>query len=331
MNNAARGLSKKDLKRTAIIASAALAVILIVSLALFLARPKLLWYVDEDYSAAWTRILAANRPPISRYEIIPRSGGDPFPAGRFGFTVTRRGPAGERIEGVPVVLYPDLSRTRTYQEWYALALDPWMVFRKHHEPEPGRSFLSNTNNRGSLLLAGMDRGAVQAWLCQLLQESPGVFVQGGEEWQMKGDRLQRDYPFQNGAFSYTWVQIWPLLFRDEAACLYAPISQARTLPSFRAGLLDATRFPEPPGWNSYGMQADILWAKTEGSVPQKEKIASVEQWLRKPETQTAIANIIEWIPAHPSGIAFNTVSWESQMAWLRSSYIWQGEDDAQDS
>ena len=174
---AAKGLTKRDLKRILIFASAGLGLIILVALVVYLSRPRLLWYVDEDISAAWARILRESPAPFSRFQILPRTGSDPFPQGRFGFTISRIGPQGERVEGTPVLLYRDLVRTRSYNDWYALALDPWMVFRKHYDPEPGRSFLSDTNERGSILLAGLDQDAVQAWLCQLLQISPGVFEQ----------------------------------------------------------------------------------------------------------------------------------------------------------
>jgi hypothetical protein len=287
--------------------------------------------VDEDLVANWTRVLQANPPPDSRYSIRARSGDEPFPRGRFGFIITRNGPGGERVDGAPVALYRDLARAQEYDGWLPLALDPWMVFRKHVDPEPGRSFLDNTNDRGSLLFAGQDSGALNAWLCQLLQERPGIFVQGDEQWNEKGRRLVLDYPFQSGAFSYTWVQIWPLLFRSETSYIYAPLSQARALPSFRAGLLGATRFPNPLNWDRYGMQADVLWAQMQGGGKHQERLDATDLWLKDAKTQTTIANIIDWIPAHPSGVPYNTVSWESQMAWLRSSYIWQGANDAQDS
>ena len=294
----------------------------------FLSRPRMIWYVDEDFSASWARILRDSPPPISRYEIVPRTADAPFPQGRFGFTVSRYGPEGESVEGTPVALYRDLSRTRVYDGWMTLALDPWMVFRMHRDPEPVWSFLDNSNTQGSILLAGSDHRAVQAWLCQLLQEGPGVFLADSGVWQEKGRSLVREYPFQSGAFSYSWPQVWPLVFRADAAWIYAPLSQARSLPPFRSGLLDATRFPDPPGWDRYGLQADILWAKAQGN---ERRTAAVAMWLRDAGTQTVIANTIEWIPAHPSGTPFNTISWETQMAWLRSSYIWQGADNAQDS
>jgi len=328
--NATKGLTRRDFRRILFVGAVALGVIFVVSLIVFLTRPKLLWYVDEDYSAAWNRILSDRSPPFLRSEVISRQNNDPFPNGRFGFLISRTGPEGELFDDTPVALYPDLSRSREFDGWLVLALDPWMVFRKHQDPEPGRSFLDIENERGSILLAGSDKGAVQAWLCQLLQEQPGVFVTGNGLWQEKGQALVRDHPFQNGAFAYSWVQVWPLLFRSGVASIYAPLSQARALPPYRGGLLDATRFPEPEGWNRYGLQADILWAKVYGDEKRRKKLAATEKWLKDPKIQTVIANTIEWIPAHPSGVPYNTVSWESQMAWLRSSFIWQGVNNAQD-
>jgi len=334
---ASKSLTRRDFKRILYAGAAVLGIGLIVFLAIFLTRPKLLWYVDENYSAAWNRILKEKAPPLLRAEIVSRRGNDPFPQGRFGFLISRNGPEGEYVEGTPVALYHDLSRSRKYQDWLVLALDPWMVFRKHQDPEPGRSFLDNRNDRGSILLAGADKGAVQAWLCQLMQEKPGVFVTENDLWADRASALARDYPFQNGAFSYSWVQVWPLLFRSEVASIYAPFSQARALPPQRVGLLDATRFPEPEGWNRYGLQADILWAKTYNAERyrwwtlrfQRKGFAATEEWLKDPKVQTLIANTIEWLPAHPSGIPYNILSYETQAAWLRSSFIWQGANDAQ--
>ncbi|MCL1931967.1 MAG: hypothetical protein FWF55_09125 [Treponema sp.] len=326
-----QGLSRRDFRRILYVASAVLGVALIVGLTVFFTRPKLLWYVDEDYTAAWNRIIRQRTPPYLRSEVIARADTMSFPKGRFGFIITRSGPKGERIDDAPVALYRDLSNVREYDGWMVLALDPWMVFRKHQDPEPGRSFLEIENERGSILLPGNDQGAVQAWLCQLLQEEPGVFVQGDQLWQEKGQALAREYPFQNGALTYSWVQVWPLLFRGGTVSIYAPLSQARALPPYRAGLLDATRFPSPEHWNRYGLQADILWAKMYGDKKQQKKLAATEKWLKDPKVQTFIANTLEWIPAHPSGVPYNTVSWESQMAWLRSSFIWQGAHHVQDS
>ena len=329
--NAAKKLTKQGLKRLLWTGGAVVGAALIVSVVFFLTRPQLVWHVDEDLSAAWIRILNETKPPFSRSEVIPRKFNESFPKGRFGFVISRSGPQGEQFEGVPAALYPDLSRSLEYKGWLVLALDPWMVFRKHQDPEPARSFLNNSNDRGSILLAGSDKTAVQAWLCQLLQETPGVFTQGNTLWEEKSRSLALDYPFQGGASTYSWVQVWPLLFREGISSVYAPLSQARALAPYRAGLLDATRFPEPENWNRYGLQADILWARMRGDEDQRKKLSGTEKWLKDPKTQTVIANMLTWIPAHASGVPYNTISWESQMAWLRCSFIWQGVANGQDS
>jgi len=328
--NASKSLTRREFRRLLFIGSAALGLALLVFLTLFFTRPKLLWYVDEEYSAAWNRILRQSSPPFTRYEVVSRGGGKTFPKGRFGYMISTSGPRGERAEGVPVEIYRDLSRTRAYQDCFVLAVNPWMVFRKHQDPEPDRSFLDNGNERGNILLAGANEDAVQAWLCQLLQERPGGFVRGEAVWKEKASTLVRDYPFQSGALTYTWVQVWPLVFRTGQVSLYAPLSQARALPPYRMGLLDATPFPEPENWDRYGIQADLLWARRHGTEKQIKKLDDTEKWLKSPRTQTVIANALTWIPAHPSGTPYNTISWESQTAWLRSSYIWQGVNDARD-
>jgi hypothetical protein len=326
--NASKGLTRRELKRIIVFGSPALGLALLVFLVLFLTRPKLLWYVDEDYSAVWNRILRQSPPPFTRYEVVSRTGDNIFPKGRFGFVISTSGPGGERAEGAPVEIYRDLSRSRAYKDGIVLAVDPWMVFRKHQDPEPDRSFLDNRNERGTILIAGSSEDAVKAWLFQLLQEKPGEFVTGDAIWKEKAASFIREYPFQSGALTYSWVQVWPMVFRSGRVSLYAPLSQARSLPPYRMGLLDATRFPEPEHWDRYGMQAVILWASRQGTEKQIKKMDDTEKWLKSPRTQTVIANALSWIPAHPSGTPYNTISWESQTAWLRSSYIWQGVNDA---
>jgi hypothetical protein len=46
--------------------------------------------------------------------------------------------------------------------------------------------------------------------------------------------------------------------------------------------------------------------------------------------QTAIANMINWIPAHPEGVPYNPLTWEAQVAWINSSFVWQGAEHAQE-
>ena len=323
MNNKVKKAKKaKNTKRLFILVGIS-GVLIALAVFLFFPRPRMTWYVDEDISADWIRILRDNPPPFSRYEIVSRSPDKLFPSGGFGFIISRNGPQGEREKDTPFTVYNNLSRTREYGDWFALALDPWMVFYKHRDAEPQRTFLDNENRRGSILLAGNDNSAIQAWLSQIQQESPGAFKTLNGTFEDNKLSLARSYPFQSDALSYSWMQVWPLVYRNETAYLYAPLSQARRQPPFRMGLLGTARFPEPQNWDRYGLQAEILWAKTEGTEQQSEMLLDTLQWLKEPLTQTAIANTFQWIPAHPSGYAQNTISSDSQIAWLRSSYIWQ--------
>jgi len=318
-------------RRAALLCCCAVGIALLAGLAAFLARPRMLWHVDEEIAASWNMFLHGSSPPASRFEVRRRLPGEPFPRGRFGFVVTMDGPQGNPVPGAPLSIYPDLNRTRTFDGWQVLALDPWMVFRRHYIPEPSRAFLSGDLGRGSLLLAGSDPRAVQAWASQLLQESPRVFAQGEDAWREKSEGLVRDYPFQSGAFAFAWIHTWPMLFRDEPSFLYAPLSQARAFAHtarHSAGLLDATTFPEPAGWNEFGLQAEMLWARPVGGGRRRERLEATERWLGAPSVQSRIANEFEWIPAHPSGTPFNTVSWQSHIAWLRSSFIWRGKEVA---
>jgi hypothetical protein len=288
----------------------------------FLLRPKPLWYVEAGLASSWTRSLRdAENPPFNRMELLPEEG---QPSKAFGFIITRRGPAGERQGDAPVLLYPGLARTREYNGALVLALDPWMVFRKHQDPGLARDRVEAAGGRaGLLLLPGEDKAAVRAWLSQILQESPGVFPPGQETWAEAERNLLRSRRFQSGASSFAWNDMWIMLFRDNPAWVYAPLSLVRGLPPYRMGLLDAARFPEPSGWNEYGIQAEVLWAIPFGTDKQKQKLAGAADWLRDGKTQTQIANTLGWIPANSGGIPYNTVSRESQLTWLRSSFIWQ--------
>jgi hypothetical protein len=322
-------LSAAERKKRIILCSAA--ALLVLSLAggvFYLTRPKVLWYVDADLAANWNRVIDQGKPPLSRHQVLPITDGSfpyEFPKGRYGYIISRRGPEGESRGSRR--LYSGLSRAREYSGWQALALDPGMIFRKHQDPEPDRTYIDSPkaprSPGGLLLLPGAEEEAVNAWLSQLLQENPGSFVDDEAILERTASLLPQSRNFQDGAPAYTWVQTWPILFREETAWLYAPISRTRTLDPYRMGLLDATRFPEPSGWNRYGLQAEILWANRRGSGQQLKKLASIDKWLSSPQTQALIANTIEWIPAHPESLPYNTIFSETQIAWIRSSFIWQ--------
>jgi hypothetical protein len=311
-------------KRTVIgIAAAALLGGGLLALLPGMVRPKGYWFVVEAYAAEWGRILASAEPPPPFKAIQVQEEGV-IPGGR-GYLIGTRLP--DNSADTPVRVFQDLFRTREYQGALALALDPWMVFRKHQDHELTRDRVdSSRGGEGQLLLPGSDPAAVWAWTAQFLQNQPGEFPQDSEFWKESQRLLLQSRRFQNGAPTYPWVGIWPILLREEAAWVYAPLSVVRALPPYRMGLLDASRFPEKPEWNRYGLQANILWAIPAGansSRRSQKDIGKAEQWLRDPLTQTLIANTLGWIPAHPAGTPYNTASWETQLAWLRSSFVWQ--------
>jgi hypothetical protein len=206
-----------------------------------------------------------------------------------------------------------------------------MVFRKHQDPAPERRRIDAAGGgEGVLLCPGGEEPAVFAWTSQLLQESPGSFPGDSLVWQEAKQNLFMGRRFQNGAMTYHWIDVWPLLYGNNLAWLYAPLNMIRKLPSYRMGLLEASRFPEKDGWNEYGVQADMLWAVPFGGKRQTKKRDQAAEWLKDAAVQTDIANIINWIPAHLQGIPYNPVTWETQIAWINSSFVWQGAEHAQE-
>jgi hypothetical protein len=287
----------------------------------YFALPKPVWYVDEAFYRHWGRIVRDASPPFRRFEALPP--GKP-PPNRYGFIISPNPPGLEPGEpGLPLRVIPELSRTREWGGALALALDPWMIFRRHQEPEPSRARIdSPEGGAGILALPGAEEDAVGAWVSQLIQERPGAFPRESPPWDAAAPALFQGRRFQQGAETYHWVDIWPLLERREPVWLYAPLSRIRELPPYRMGVLDATRFPEKEDWNIYGIQAEILWALPFGDEKQRKNLDRARAWLQRAQTQTVIANTIDWIPAHPQGTPYNTISWESQEAWINSSFVW---------
>jgi hypothetical protein len=317
-------------RRLRFIAGAAAVLVLAAALtALFRSRP--VWLVEESLSADWNRVLRQSsvRPPFSRIQVIPEDGA--VPPRTWGFIITTRTSraAGEG-EG-PVTVYPWLSRTREWKGALVLAANPWMVFRKHKDPAPDRRrFDSFAGGDGVLICPGGEQPAVFAWTSQLLQDSPGSFPGDSLIWREAERDLFTGRRFQNGAMTYRWIDVWPLLYGNSLAWVYAPLNMIRELPSYRMGLLEASRFPEKDGWNEYGVQADLLWAVPFGGQRQTKKLNRAAEWLKDAAIQTDIADIINWIPAHPQGVPYNPVTWEAQVAWINSSFVWQGAEHAQE-
>jgi hypothetical protein len=311
------------------------------------------WYVEEAFMASWGRIVRNSPVPFKKVQPLPPAGDSRH--GLFGFIITRSpepwfaqgaalpvseetgaGPSEfpelELSSGGPVRVYPWLSQNREWKGALAIAADPWIVFYKRETPVLTWNRAANTEGGpGFLILPGADRAVVEAWTSQLVQQSPGVFPREPAVWAAAEENLFRGRRFQAGAVNFHWVDVWPLFFREETAWVYAPISRIRELPSYRMGLLEGARFPERPGWTQFGIQAGVLWAVPAGPERQGRRLASAARWLNDPVTQAEIANTINWVPAHPAGIPFNPLTWEAQLAWIMSSFIWQGAEYAQES
>ncbi|MDR2259172.1 MAG: hypothetical protein LBE14_08515 [Treponema sp.] len=290
-----------------------------------LTRPRPVWYVDEFFVQEWGRFLRGASPPFRRFETIPSG---EFPSNRYGFIISPRLAAGfietEDPGGGPRI-FPWLSRTLEYKGALAVAANPWLVFRKHQVSGLPRNRVDSiAGGEGMIILPGGEPDAVKAWLSQLLQETPGEFPRDPGTWKEAEETLFAGRRFQNGAMGYHWLDVWPLLLREEKAWVYAPINKVRELSSYRMGLLEAGRFPEKSEWSQFGIQADVLWAMPFGAEKQRKKLAAAEGWLKDPLNQTTIANAINWVPAHPEGVPYNPVTWEAQVAWIMSSFVWQG-------
>jgi hypothetical protein len=137
--------------------------------------------------------------------------------------------------------------------------------------------------------------------------------------------------FHPGSSNYRWYDVWPLLWRTEgAAWVSAPLSEVRGLSSYEQGLLDAGRFPIKSTWHEYGMQANLLWARSRGSDEQLIELSDAERWLTEAATQESIAGLLGWIPVNPRADPYDSLAWEARSAWESSSFIWQGAKNAEE-
>jgi hypothetical protein len=172
-------------------------------------------------------------------------------------------------------------------------------------------------------MPGRDMDSRWAWAAQLLQRQSGVFPEDPALWQAAVDGLFRgNSRFQPGAETYGWLDAMPLLYRSSPAWIYAPLSRIRLQPSLETSGLEANRYPDAADWHEFGIQATMLWAMPFGREGSAKKLAPLRSWLEDRETQTAIANTLGWIPAHPTGAPYNAISRSARLAYLSSSFIW---------
>jgi hypothetical protein len=310
-----------------IVAGAAAAVI-------SLSQPRPAWYVEPGLEQQWGELLerAPAPPPFTRMVVYDPMAG--HGKGRCGIIITKtflaEGTEDPPSEGdawePPIRLYPGLYRDRgDYQGAIPLALDPWLVFRKTGDPRLDlERVLNPAGGSGALILPGAEQDAVYAWVTQLLQTSPGSFPLERQAWD-DAERLlvYGNRRFQQGALTYVWLDAWIRLLQDETAWVYAPLSRTRGLDSYDSGRLDAAIFPFPGDWNTYGLQAEILWAVPKQSEKPEPKIDEARSWLAGPETQTLLAELLGWIPAQPGGKPHDTLARQAQVAWFSSGFIWQ--------
>jgi hypothetical protein len=299
-------------------------------------RPRPAWYVEPGLEQQWAELLkkAPAPPPFTRLAAYDPAAG--LRKGRSGVIIAKTLPEeaaaapspAEDPWDPPVRLYPGLYRDRgDYRGAIPLALDPWLVLRKTADPPLTLERILNPGD-GALILPGAEPDATFAWTAQLLQHSPGNFSQEKQAWEDAKQRLVYDNNrFQQGALTYTWFDGWIKLLQNEPAWIYAPLSRTRGLASYDIGRLDAAVFPIPADWNTYGLQAEILWAIPKaGDDQDQDQAALLEEaaaWLSTAQTQTLIAEMLGWIPAQPGGTPYDTLARQAQVAWFSSSFVWQ--------
>jgi len=262
--------------------------------------PPAIWYVEKGLEDPWAKILREAEPP-EFFKEIQVWDGDTIPDGR-GILITTK-PRQNREEAA---VYYRLSYDLEYEGAIALALDPWMIFRKHTDPEltADRVYLG-TDKMGALLIPGKDPASVRAWTIRLQENN-----------------LFDTHLFPDGSQTYTWQDVFYRLMSGETAWVYAPLSAIRRYPNFRKSILAAEPFPEQ-NTSQHRLQATLLWAVPLGSSEEQEKMERTIAWLKKPQTQTVIANNLEWIPADPYGKPYDPVSLTSHRHWLTAEYIYE--------
>jgi hypothetical protein len=223
-----------------------------------------------------------------------------------------------------MVLYEGLAASREYQGALVLALDPWMMFKDFRDPAVSRDRVdASEGGEGVLIAPGRDEDSRWAWAAQLLQRQSGVFPQDQTVWQSAVEGMFRNNArFQPGAETYGWMDAMPLLYRSSPAWIYAPLSRIRSQSYQDTSGLEANRYPEPDDWHEFGIQAAMLWAIPFGGEKNLEKLGDIKTWLAAPATQTAMANALGWIPAHPAEAPYNAISRSARLAYLSSSFIW---------
>jgi hypothetical protein len=273
---------------------------------------KPLWLTDQYSDAKWQSI--TDTAPFSETTLLE---GKNLPKNRYGFIITTTYPD---PSDEPARVYPRLYQNGQYEDGIALALDPWVVFHEFTDSSLPRARAENPG-QGFLLLPGAETDAVSAWTAQFIQSRPGLFPSSPTEWD--NIPLFANGQFQTGAQTYNWVNTWEVFFDRKPSWIYAPYSAVRSMAPVKTAGFEAHRFPTPADWDSYGVQAAVLWAVPYfKNAKEKAKLDEVKAWLVNADTQKRIADAFGWLPAHPNAPPANALARSVQMLCARSAFIW---------
>ncbi|MDR0643427.1 MAG: hypothetical protein LBG05_00735 [Treponema sp.] len=279
---------------------------------------KPLWLTDEGMDGTWRDItrLAPFTETAPRAEALRNTP----PRNRYGFIITTTRPtaAGEADE--PIAVYPGLYQNGGYGDSLVLALDPWVVFYEFTGSSLARA-RAEKPGQGVLVLPGAEKDAVSAWTAQFIQSKPSVFSAPWGEELIEATRAGGQ--FQNGAQTYNWANSWDVFFEHKPSWIYAPYSAIRAMPPIKTAGFEACRFPIPADWESYGVQAAVLWAVPFfRNAKEKAKLETAKEWLVKVDTQKRIADAFNWLPARSDVPPTNALARSVQSLCAKAEFVW---------
>jgi len=308
-------MKKQKLKKIIFFAAVFFAVVAVALILFFGGKQKNVWYVEKGLENVWAQVLQTTENPPENFTSILVWDGSDIPSKAGIIIATRPWQTEQKVS-----VYPHLSRELEHQGAIVLALDPWMVFRKHINPVLTSERLLDEEGSGLLLIAGRDSSAVRAWTSRFFQEEYDAFPSDEDVWLEREQKLFNENLFLPGARSYDWESVLFKLMGNEPAWLYAPLSKIRGYSDPRKAILEAVAFPQ--SGNQHSLQATLLWALPVGSAKEIKKISQAIDWLKNPNTQTFIADTLEWIPADPYGNPYDPVSLSSHRLWLTSELVY---------
>ncbi|MDR0784808.1 MAG: hypothetical protein LBE74_02855 [Treponema sp.] len=277
---------------------------------------KPLWLADQGLDEKWASIARTGGAPFTETALFE---GTP-PKNRYGFIVTETRPDSAREADDPTFVYPALYQTGQYEDSIVLALDPWVVFHEFTDSSLTRARAENPG-QGFLILPGAEEDARLSWTAQFAQPRPGAF--SAEEWARASETLFTRGQFQDGARTYNWINAWEVFFERSPSWIYAPYSAVRAMPPVRTAGFEARRFPIPADWESYGVQAEVLWAIPFFKNAKEEvKLETAKAWLVDADTQKRIADALNRLPASSGVPPTNALARAVQTVCARAEFVW---------